>query len=182
MKRIIWRRIDGTSIEYCTFSFEQSTKVSGRVIGNLGGVLGKVDYEIECALDGTTKSVSVQIDSLNDDFLLDMTRDSSGLWTVNGHECPDLAGCMDVDIGVTPASNSLPIRRLNLQTGESRALVAAWLRFPDFRVSPMRQRYTRTGANIYAYESVQSGYKAELKVDEDGIVKAYGGEWVAERG
>ncbi|MCL6452169.1 MAG: putative glycolipid-binding domain-containing protein [Alicyclobacillus sp.] len=69
MKRSIWRRMDGTSIEFCTFSFEHCTKISGQVIGNLGGMLGKVDYEVECASDGTTKSVSVQMNSLHDDFL-----------------------------------------------------------------------------------------------------------------
>jgi hypothetical protein len=151
------------------------------VIGVLGGVLEKVDYEIVCASDGITKSVSIQISGLHDDFLLDMTREGTGLWTVNGRERSDLAECMDVDIGVTPASNSLPIRRLRFEIGQSRELVAAWLRFPDLRVAPMRQRYTRTGENTYIYESVASGYRAELMVDEDGIVQTYDGEWVAER-
>jgi uncharacterized protein len=177
IKRIIWRRIDGTSIEFCTFRFEHGTKISGRMIGDFGGMLSKVDYEIECATGGTTKSVSVSINSLHDDFVLDMTREPSGIWTVNGQKRSDLAACMDVDIGVTPASNSLPIRRLHLEIGQSRELVAAWLRFPDLRVAPMRQRYTRTGENTYIYESVDSGYKAELTVNEDGIVQTYDGEW-----
>lgn len=108
---------------------------------------------------------------------LDMTRETSGLWTVNGQERQDLSACMDVDIGVTPASNSLPIRRLQLHIGESSELVAAWLRFPEFQVAPMRQRYTRIGENSYIYASVESGYKAELLVDYDGIVQTYDGEW-----
>lgn len=80
---------------------------------------------------------------------------------------------------VAPPSNSLPIRRLRLEIGQSRELVAAWLRFPDLRVAPVIQRYTRTGENTYIYESVASGYR-ELIVDEDGIVQTYDGEWVAE--
>jgi uncharacterized protein len=100
------------------------------------------------------------------------------VWLVNGQERPDLQECRDVDIGVTPATNTLPIRRLELQVGESRKLVAAWLRFPELDVIPLKQRYTRIDEETYLYESVMSGYKAELIVDEDGVVQTYGGEWI----
>lgn len=108
-----------------------------------------------------------------------MTRDINKLWLVNGRERRDLFGCTDVDIGVTPASNSLPIRRLNLQIGETRDVVAAWVRFPEFRVDPMRQRYTRIDQNTYLYESVESGYRAELTVGDCAVVEKYVGEWIA---
>ena len=34
---------------------------------------------------------------------------------------------------VTPATNTLPIRRLNLQIGGSKSVIAAWVKFPDLR-------------------------------------------------
>ena len=179
MKRILWRRLDNSTMEYCTFQLRETTMISGQVIGDLSGTFGKVEYVVSCLSDGSTKSVSVHVNTLTKEVLLNFRRETSGLWLVNGQERPDLEECKDVDIGVTPATNTLPIRRFQLKVGESRELVAAWLRFPELHVAPMRQRYTRLGENTYLYESVMSGYKAELTVDGDSIVQTYAGEWIA---
>lgn len=179
MKRILWRRLDGSTMEYCTFKLSKPIMISGQVIGNLGGTVGKVEYEVSCSSDGSTKSVSAQVNTLTSTASLNFCKETSGVWLVNGQERPDLRECRDVDIGVTPATNTLPIRRLELQVGESHTIVAAWLRFPEFDVIPLKQRYTRVDDGTYRYESVVSGYKAELIVDEDGVVQTYADEWMA---
>ena len=38
--------------------------------------------------------------------------DGAGHWRVDERERPDLEGCLDVDIQITPFTNTLPIRRL----------------------------------------------------------------------
>ncbi len=88
----------------------------------------------------------------------------------------DLAGCIDVDLGITPSTNTLPIRRLNLQVGESADVTAAWVRFPELTVEPLAQRYTRLDERRYRYEST-TGFSAELEVDELGLVVRYGDIW-----
>lgn len=88
----------------------------------------------------------------------------------------DLHGCEDVDIGMTPSTNTLPIRRLNLAVGESADVTAAWVRFPELTVEPLAQRYTRLDERRYRYESA-SGFVAELEVDELGLVVRYGDIW-----
>ncbi len=57
-------------------------------------------------------------------------RQENGMWLVNGAPCPNLGSCRDFDTGVTPATNTLPIRRLHLEVGASQELSAAWMRFP----------------------------------------------------
>ena len=56
---------------------------------------------------------------------LRVTSAARGGWTLNGVPQPRLAGCADVDLGFTPATNLLPIRRLALKVGERAEAPAA---------------------------------------------------------
>ena len=51
--------------------------------------------------------------------MLHLESDGEGHWQENGKDRPDLHGCIDIDIQATPFTNTLPIRRLGLKTGES---------------------------------------------------------------
>lgn len=42
---------------------------------------------------------------------------------------------------------------------------------------PAHQRYTRVAERRYLYESLDSGYQAELTVQDDGIVVQYADIW-----
>ncbi|PSR22196.1 MAG: hypothetical protein C7B45_07425 [Sulfobacillus acidophilus] len=85
--------------------------------------------------------------------------------------------CLDVGIGVTPSTNTLPIRRLDLDVGESQDCWATWVRFPDLTLHALAQRYTRLSSDVYRYESLQSGFQATLRVDDHGIIQQYTGLW-----
>ena len=95
---------------------------------------------------------------------------------MSGDERSDLRDCVDVDLGVTPATNTLPIRRLNLPIGRSQDVTAAWIKFPDLTLKPLRQRYTRLSENNYRYES-DTGFSTNLVVDELGLAIDYVGGW-----
>ncbi|PYX20414.1 MAG: hypothetical protein DMG82_22420 [Acidobacteria bacterium] len=82
----------------------------------------------------------------------------------------------DVDLALTPATNTLPIRRLNLQVGRSESVIAAWVKFPELTVQPLSQHYTRLGKDTYRYES-NTGFSAEIVVDDLGLVTTYPGGW-----
>ncbi|HEV8365523.1 MAG TPA: putative glycolipid-binding domain-containing protein, partial [Gemmatimonadaceae bacterium] len=80
----------------------------------------------------------------------------------------------------TPATNTLPIRRLALTVGESTDVSAAWLRFPAMTLERLEQRYTRIGDSTYRYESAGGQFMRELTVTPDGLVHEYQGLWRAE--
>jgi uncharacterized protein len=101
-------------------------------------------------------------------------------WTLNGDEVAGVAGCADVDLAFSPSTNLLPVRRLALEVGESAGVRAAWLRFPELVLEPLEQRYTRIGEREYLYESRGGAFRAELTVDEVGLVVRYGDIWSAE--
>ena len=98
------------------------------------------------------------------------------MWRSTGQELREIQGCDDVDLAVTPATNTLAIRRLNLQVGSSASIIAAWIKFSDLTVQPLSQRYTRVAQNTYRYES-NTGFSAEIVVDDLGLVTAYPGGW-----
>jgi uncharacterized protein len=88
-----------------------------------------------------------------------------------------VAGCLDVDLAFTPATNLLPMRRLGLAAGESGDLTAAWVRFPDLDVQPLPQRYTRLAERRWRYQSRGGAFTAELEVDDLGLVVRYPPLW-----
>jgi hypothetical protein len=108
---------------------------------------------------------------------LRLLRTRDGQWLVNDMARPDLAGASDVDIGASPSTNALPIRRFRLAVGHSQDLLAAWVQFPSLTVGPAHQRYTRLSEHRYRYESLHSGYQAEITVQNDGIVVQYDNIW-----
>lgn len=108
---------------------------------------------------------------------LELESDGQGTWRANGEPRPDLAGCLDLDIQVTPFTNTLPIRRLGLEKDESAEIRAAYLWVPELKVEPDAQRYTRLetgdGGGRYRYEAVGDDFTADLPVDGDGLVLDY---------
>lgn len=89
----------------------------------------------------------------------------------------ELDGTKDVDLGFTPATNTLPVRRLSLEAGATASVTAAWVKFPDLTMEVLPQRYTRLNAVHYRYESAGGTFVAELEMDELGIVVQYGNWW-----
>ena len=108
--------------------------------------------------------------------VLHLESDGQGHWQENGKVRPDLQGCIDVDIQATPLTNTLPIRRLGLENGQGMDIRLCYITVPDLTVSPASQRYTALDAgSLYRFESLESGFTADLPVDEDGFVLDYPG-------
>lgn len=102
-------------------------------------------------------------------------------WTLNGAPVAAVAGCIDVDLSFTPATNLLPIRRLGLPIGSSAPVAAAWLRFPELDLQRLDQVYTRAAEGRYEYSSAGGSFRATLEVSARGLVTDYPGLWREER-
>jgi hypothetical protein len=104
---------------------------------------------------------------------IELRSDRIGHWEVNGSAAPHLDGCGDVDLGWTPATNTVPIRRLDLEIGDTATIVASWVRFPELDVIANEQQYTRLAPDRWRYRS--GDYDFELVTDAaSGMVLAYG--------
>lgn len=106
---------------------------------------------------------------------LTLRTDGQGHWRdADDRALAALDGCMDVDIWPTPFTNSFPIRREPMAIGERRQFLMAWIFAPDLTVHPQPQAYTRLADRLYLFENLDgSDFRAELAVDEDGIVLDY---------
>jgi uncharacterized protein len=100
----------------------------------------------------------------------------SRLWA-GSERPPEYNDCVDVDLSFTPATNTLPIRRLGLEIGEEAEIHVAWLVWPELRVRRVLQRYARLTQDRYRY--AQDEFEAELLVDREGLVLEYEGLWRA---
>ncbi len=111
---------------------------------------------------------------------LEVERSPSGAWSVGGAEAPTLHGCDDIDLGFSPVTNLLPIRRLALEVSAKSIVRAAWIRFPELTAELLVQTYERVSTDRYVYESAGGAFRRELHVDEFGCVIDYPGLWRAE--
>lgn len=172
-RRVTWRRADDVETdEHCTLTLRDSgLSLVGTVLGAEGGLPVRVEYRILADAAGMTAAVSVRDLRGFEQRTLALARDAKGSWTVNGTPVRSLKGCTDVDLGCSPATNTLPIRRLRLAVGASHTIRAAWVRFPELVVEKTAQTYTRLDESTYHYAS--GTFEADLTVDDDGLVAGY---------
>ena len=179
MKRaVVWKRVDTVGAEYAEIDWEP-LRIDGDVVLVEDGGRCAASYRVECDAAGATLRASVHAKLGGARRECHVERSSAGRWTVNGALVPELDGFVDVDVAITPSTNTLPIRRLRLAVGQRVELTAAWIRFPALDVAPLRQAYRRVDTHVYEYESPEHGFVARLECDDDGIVRTYGGLWSA---
>jgi hypothetical protein len=96
-----------------------------------------------------------------------------------------LDGLEDIDLFLTPATNSIPIRRLNLGVGEEGHVSAGLIQLganDRLFASRLDQHYERLTETTYRYQSFDAGgnvaFTADLVVDGAGVVERYGDLWV----
>ena len=174
MSSVLWRGPEG-SLERCTLvETRAGARLAGTVLTAEDGTPFEVRYAVDVDRRWATRHADVRI---TDGASLVLETDGRGHWAAGGRRVLDLDGCRDVDLEISPSTNTLPIRRLRPQVGESAPARAAWVRFPSLTVEPLDQTYERIGESSWRYRS--GDFEAELEVDADGLVVRYGELWEA---
>ena len=175
-RSVLWQRIDTVGVEYADLDWDP-VRLQGEVVLIEDGTPFAVSYRVECDDAGLTSRAHVQVKrgGIRDDLTL--TRGPGGDWNANGRSLPELHGIADVDLSVTPSTNTPPIRRLSLGVGQAAEVTAAWIKLPSLDVAPLRQVYRRMAATTYSYETPDIQFRATLEVDGDGVVRKYGALW-----
>ncbi|MBA2718169.1 MAG: putative glycolipid-binding domain-containing protein [Chloroflexi bacterium] len=172
-RRAAWRRSDEVeSDEHCTLAIRDGgLSLVGTVLGAESGLPFRVEYRVLADRAGLTTAAHVRDLRGFATRTMALERNAKGSWTVDAVAVRGLKGCSDVDLGCSPSTNTLPIRRLRLGIGASQTIQAAWVRFPELTVVKAAQTYTRLDEFTYRYAS--GTFSAELTVDDDGLVAAY---------
>ena len=180
-----WRRLDVPGREEARIEqTAEGWRLAGLLEAEENNVPAQLGYVIECDRDWRTRQASVTGSASGNPIRLEVSADGEGHWSLNGAPMPLVEGALDIDLGFTPATNLLPIRRLNLAVGRRADVRTAWVRFPELRVEALEQSYEREAERVFRYEAWVDGerFEARLDTDEFGRVLLYEGLWEAEIG
>jgi hypothetical protein len=175
---VIWEQLVGHGLEHLILQQDQNIEVDSLAVGMLEEIPYRIKYRIVCGLDWIVRRVRVE-DLLTHKTIV-LIKGLDGSWA-DEHDrlFEELNGCTDVDIRITPFTNTLPIKRLKLVLHESCEIGVVYFTVPKLTVSKIYQRYTflsqEKDHKVYKYESLDSGFTSEIKVDKDGLVIDYPG-------
>lgn len=177
---MLWRRLDLPGHEIASLEvLDDGWKLSGTTIFAYQQDPVKLDYVVIC--DAAWRTNSAQVSGVIGGQAIDLTVsvDSQRRWSLNGTECSCLEGSIDIDLGFSPSTNLIPIRRLALAVGEPAEVSAAWL---PFELEPLPQVYRRLTERTFHYESHGGSFVRTLEVNAGGFVTNYPGLWRDECG
>jgi uncharacterized protein len=177
-RKVIWSNLTNTGLEHLyLLCDDEQISADGIVLGVKEDVTFRIHYEVRC--DSKWRVRKVIVNSLDENKqTIKLTSDGLGNWTDEfSKTISELEGCLDIDISVTPFTNTLPIRRLNFNRGASSELQVAYVAVPEMQMSVERQRYTclelNEAGSKYKFESLDGEFTAILSVDTDGLVEDY---------
>lgn len=178
---ILWRRVDTQGLEAArVYGDDDGWYLDGSAIFVHEGSPCRLEYLIECDPDWRTRSATIDGWIGEEVVALEIMVSDEGVWYVDDEEVKAVEGCDDIDLNFSPITNLLPIRRLDLKAGDTKAVSAAWLRFPAMTFERLDQNYTRIDASTVKYESADGAFERTLKVNVDGLVLEYPDYWIAE--
>jgi hypothetical protein len=166
-----WTTWDGRHTEVLTVTWENEAWTASGIVER-----ERVQYVLRISPTWHARQMLLFRDL--DDPDLWLGTDGHGRWgEVNGAHRQELDGCVDLDLRCTPFTNSLPIRRLPLEIGDSAELAVVYVDPETLEVRPLRQRYVRRAAHRWGYANLESGFEVDFDVDEYGLVIDYPGQW-----
>ncbi len=173
---VLWRQQIGIGAEHLVLTEDDEVHADGLAVGEIQSTAYRIHYELVCDAKWVFRQLTIR--DLISGRGMHVMRLRDGRWLdETDHEIQGLMGCTDVDIMITPFTNTLPIRRLSWELAQSREIAVAYVSVPDLSISRADQQYTCLGhdenGSAYRYENLRNGFTAELKVDRDGLVVDY---------
>jgi uncharacterized protein len=196
-RSLLWRRLDTVGAEHTILDDAHGLRAHGTIVAG-APVPYTLRYELRTDETWTGGSLAVSAEGDGWTRTVGLQR-ATGRWRVTageqgdldralvaagrarlllpGAEDPDtLDPALDLDLGFSPLTNTLPIRRLGLlgaSAGTAATITAAWVLVPSLTVVAAEQTYTVLAADRIRYAS--GTFTAELTIDPKGYVVDYPG-------
>lgn len=177
---MLWRRLDAPGHDACRLDeTDAGWGLQGTAVFRHDGLPVRLAYDIVC--DPAWHTLHGQVEGWIGarPVALEITRTDAGGWALNGSAVSDVEHSVDLDLGFTPATNVIPLRRLALAVGQAAEAPAAWLDVFAGTLATLPQRYERRSNATYWYEAPTVGYAALLEVDATGFVVQFPRLWEA---
>jgi uncharacterized protein len=175
----LWQWVQSPGLERFEFSRAGDEWLfRGTILTMSHNAPAEAKYEIASDRSFKTKRANISLLDSNGERSLKIET-QNGRWFENGRENQAVKGAVDIDLGWSPSTNTLPIKRLKMEMGQtSGEFVAAWVRFPELTLQPLPQEYLRLAERQYRYSSRGGAFVAKLTVDNHDVVVDYEGFWV----
>lgn len=177
-KIMVWKRNDGDTQTLEVLQFQAADhgfSVKSLVSGLLYGYPVLIEYNVE--IDKSWRVTQLRLNSLLKDgkSIVLKSGPHTKWYDETNHEIPELKGCVDIDISLTPFTNTLPIKRLGNALLKRTEITVLYLNLTDWKFKKVQQYYTKLSNNRYKYEGIFRNFVAELPVDDFGFVTTYPG-------
>jgi hypothetical protein len=193
MRRLLlWRGLDVWRAEVASVELtDQGVRASGTQLG-VDPVPYRLDYRLDASGGFVTRSLEVDATGEGWSRRLRLGRGGDGAWRCEtggegdarlppaGAEVEKLRGALDCDLGFSPLTNLMPVRRHSLHERQGGVdFLMAWVSVPDLGLHASRQRYEhvrREGERAivrFLDLGLHAGFTSELELDRDGLVLTY---------
>jgi hypothetical protein len=170
-RQVAWSSLDQAGLEFCWI---EGSSARGTILRfDDDGIPFEVRYRFEWDGDFVVRSASIE--SAKGTEQRRLVIDHRSTWKIGGEELSLSSSCTDLDLWPTPLTNSFATHRLGLKVGKSAEIDVLWIEAPKLRFEKVPQRYTRLAEHRYLFESLDSGFKAEIDFHPDGLVAHYPG-------
>jgi hypothetical protein len=175
-RTVCWTPVGNSGFEHLQLRAEDGGYVARSILlGIEGETPFRLHYKIKADQHWRTRKLWLRAVTPFSAREQTLRSDGRGNWrNDDGMDLPALRDCLDVDITVTPFTNTLPINRLQLIRRQSVDIRVVYVLAPSLAISASAQRYSRRGADpdIF-FESPAHDFTALLPIDGDGLVLDY---------
>lgn len=171
---VIWSGREYNSMENCLINVNNNgSEIISTILGSFENIIYKVDYCIRT--NRKWETVFFEIDSKPSTHFqfVRFESDGEGNWIWNGKRAEQFHGCIDVDISLTPFTNTLPVNRLGLNPQQSKVIKVIYCNLLKQQIKPVRQKYTCLSNTEYHFENIPKDFEATIQVDDTGLVVDY---------
>ena len=146
---------------------DEGFELEGVVLGGSPAKPFAIRYAVMADPEARCRGVTVR--AIGSPTLFEILGDGEGRWTTSaGENIPELAGTLDINLEISPVTDALALRRLNLAVGDVAERRVACIDVLRGQAHRADRRYRRTQADTYRIDDPASGASDTLIVDESG--------------
>lgn len=160
---VAWRTWDDQHAESLRLTWENEAWTASGHVGR-----ERIQYVVRLSPSWQVRQLILFRDLDEPDLWL--ATDGHARWgEMNGAHRPELDGCVDIDLTCTPFTNTIPIRRLPLDVGDSAELPVVVVDVETLAVVPHLHRYERVADRRWRHVDRTTGVESAFDVDEFGL-------------
>jgi uncharacterized protein len=173
---ILWKGLQNNSLEFCSISYNTNViKVESTVISSFETGFCSPQYLLIINKDWSIQSFEIDCRFAGDKNNWVVKGIRNDHWIINNKPIPAFNECIDIDISLTPFTNTLPINRLHLLNGRAAIINVLYIDIEKRTITAKEQRYTKLENNKYKFETLPKDFEAVINVNSAGIVTNYPG-------